>query len=413
MTRPRLLSLFSGIGAMDYALERAGFECVLQCESDPFCRAVLRKHWPHVPCVSDVRSLSRADIAGPIDLVAGGPPCQPHSVAGNRLGQADARHLWPDMARIIREFRPAWALVENVPGIRTTAADEILRDLESEGYACGAVVVGAEHVGAPHRRHRVWIVGQLAYSASQRQQRREGDAAGREPHRSDAGREQGEHRTPGHDPADVADANQLRRKLERIGGLLDSERTALRHDVDGCDCAPVADANRATSGFEPGRGAGQDGADAAGAGGSGEGFVGNSSGGGLAQWTVQPENDGKEQPSPQRAGVQWPVADPDELRERESKHAISPEPRRDARDDASGDRLRWPSRPGQPQHKWEAPRLTQFGVGGSASRSAERLVRFANRCSLKALGNAVVWQIPCLIGRWMLEESASVRVPGQ
>jgi DNA (cytosine-5)-methyltransferase 1 len=159
----RVLDLFSGIGGISLGLERTGgWETAAFCEIDPYCQAVLRERWPDVPLFTDVRSLSRESLdaagVGRIDWIVGGFPCQPFSVAGKQKGTADERHLWPEYARLIRELRPVGVLAENVPGLRTIAADEVLSDLEAAGYAAGAFVVGADDVGAPHRRKRVWIV---------------------------------------------------------------------------------------------------------------------------------------------------------------------------------------------------------------------------------------------------------------
>lgn len=153
----RVLDLFSGIGGFSLGLERAGMTTVAFCEIDPFCRAVLRKHWPDVPQFEDVRKLRGEDV-GPVDLVCGGYPCQPFSTAGKRGGAEDDRHLWPEMFRIISELRPTWVLGENVAGHITLGLDEVLSDLDALGYASRAFVIPACAVDAPHRRDRVWIV---------------------------------------------------------------------------------------------------------------------------------------------------------------------------------------------------------------------------------------------------------------
>lgn len=154
----RTLSLFSGIGGLDLGLERAGFEIVAQCEADPFARAVLRKHWPGVRCFEDVRAMDATTLD--VDAVVGGFPCQDVSCAGRGLGieHGERSGLWREFARIVREARPRWVIAENVPALRTRGADRVLGDLEAIGYTCWPLVVGAEHVGAPHRRHRVFIV---------------------------------------------------------------------------------------------------------------------------------------------------------------------------------------------------------------------------------------------------------------
>lgn len=154
----RHVDLFSGIGGFALAAGWAGFTTVQFVEIDPFCRAVLRKHWPDVPIHDDIRTFT-ADLVGrPIDLITGGVPCQPFSVAGKRRGQEDDRHLWPEMARVIGACRPRWVLGENVPGFISLGLDDCLADLESLGYEARAIVVPACAVNAPHRRDRVWIV---------------------------------------------------------------------------------------------------------------------------------------------------------------------------------------------------------------------------------------------------------------
>jgi DNA (cytosine-5)-methyltransferase 1 len=150
-------SLFSGIGGFDLGLERAGMTIKWQVEIDDFCNRVLARHYPDVPRFRDVRECGKANLA-PVDLICGGFPCQPFSVAGQQRGTDDDRYLWPEMHRIIAELRPRWVLAENVPGIIRLALDTVCADLESEGYAVGAVTVPACAVDAPHIRQRVWIV---------------------------------------------------------------------------------------------------------------------------------------------------------------------------------------------------------------------------------------------------------------
>ena len=200
-------SLFSGIGGFDLGFERAGFTTLWQVECDPYCLKVLEKHWPDVTRYADVRSvhgvlahaehdgLSAATVTrssqtpshwsaegtqqasespgsgqsrggagvcgqclAPVDLITGGFPCQPFSVAGKRRGTSDDRFLWPEMRRVIEEVRPRWVVAENVPGIIKMALDQVLSDLEALGYTVGAVTIPACAVDAPHRRERLWIV---------------------------------------------------------------------------------------------------------------------------------------------------------------------------------------------------------------------------------------------------------------
>lgn len=162
----RVLDLFSGIGGFSLGLERAGMRTVGFCEIEPFCRAVLRKHWPHVHQWEDIRELQADDIlerVGRPDLICGGFPCQDISCAGKGEGLGGARSgLWWHMFRIVSALHPAWVLAENVPALRTRGSDEVIAALEAEGYTVEPLVVGAEHVGAPHKRHRVWIVAHRA-----------------------------------------------------------------------------------------------------------------------------------------------------------------------------------------------------------------------------------------------------------
>lgn len=152
------LDLFSGIGGFALAARWVGgIETVAFCEREPFAQRVLRKHWPAVPICDDIHHLNGTEY-GPIDLITGGFPCQPYSLAGERRGNEDDRALWPQMLRVIRAARPAWVLGENVPGIISMALDGVLADLEAEGYACETLCIPACGVDARHRRDRVWIV---------------------------------------------------------------------------------------------------------------------------------------------------------------------------------------------------------------------------------------------------------------
>jgi DNA (cytosine-5)-methyltransferase 1 len=151
------LDLFSGIGGFALAAKWAGYQTVGFCEREDYPRRVLARHWPGVQCHRDIRDLDGSAYHG-VNLITGGFPCQPFSVAGQQAGKADDRYLWPEMLRIIAQAQPAWVVAENVAGIVTLALDQMLSDLEGEGYACGTVVLPACSVDAPHRRDRVWIV---------------------------------------------------------------------------------------------------------------------------------------------------------------------------------------------------------------------------------------------------------------
>ncbi len=158
------LSLFSGIGGLDIAAEWAGFKTVGQCEWAEYPAKVLEKHWPDVPRWKDIRTLTGESFyertgLRTVDIISGGFPCQPFSVAGKQRGKEDDRYLWPEMVRVIKELRPTWVVGENVAGIVRMALPDILSELEACGYATRAFLIPACAVGARHRRYRVAIVG--------------------------------------------------------------------------------------------------------------------------------------------------------------------------------------------------------------------------------------------------------------
>ena len=154
----KVLDLFSGIGGFSLGLEWAGMETIAMCEKDKFCRQVLAKHWPDITIHEDIRKLDGREYKNAIDVVCGGFPCQPFSVAGKQLGKEDDRHLWPEMLRVIKESAPAWVIGENVSGFVSMALDDVCLDLEAEGYEVQSFVIPACAVEAHHKRDRCWIV---------------------------------------------------------------------------------------------------------------------------------------------------------------------------------------------------------------------------------------------------------------
>lgn len=216
-------SLFSGIGGFDLGFERAGgFGVRWQVELDPFCRAVLAKHWPTVRRYEDVRSCY-GDVADaerrrghqgirrdgqptrfvdadwcrcghqsghhsrgedeclwcscgyflhgnklePVEVICAGFPCQPVSLAGKQLGQADGRWLWPEVSRLVRELRPRYVALENVPGLLVRGFGDVLGDLAETGYDAEWTCIRAADVGAPHRRERVFVLAYPSDDAGQ------------------------------------------------------------------------------------------------------------------------------------------------------------------------------------------------------------------------------------------------------
>lgn len=154
------LDLFSGIGGFALAAKWANIKTVAFCEIDQFCQNVLTKNFPSVPIHNDIKTLNGEDFAG-VDIITGGYPCQPFSVAGSQKAQDDSRHLWPEMRRVIAQAKPTWAICENVYGHIALGLDGVLHDLEAIGYACQPFVIPALGTGANHNRERVFIV---AYS---------------------------------------------------------------------------------------------------------------------------------------------------------------------------------------------------------------------------------------------------------
>ena len=151
------LDLFSGIGGFALAARWAGFETIQFVEYEPYARKVLAKNFPDVPIAGDIFGFDATKYMG-VGLLTGGFPCQPFSVAGKQLGKEDDRAIWPQMLRVIREARPTWIIGENVSGIISMELDNVLSDLEGEGYTTQTVIVPACAKDARHRRDRVWIL---------------------------------------------------------------------------------------------------------------------------------------------------------------------------------------------------------------------------------------------------------------
>jgi len=174
------LDLFSGIGGFAIAVDKVWSEVTHTfCEIDPYCRALLKLRYPKARIYDDIRELTtdtynrrsekqelqttgHKQCDRKIELLTGGFPCQPFSQAGKRRGTEDNRYLWPEMLRVIRDFKPTWVIAENVRGILSIEGgvvfEQVCLDLEAQDYEVQPFVIPAVAVNAPHRRDRVWIL---------------------------------------------------------------------------------------------------------------------------------------------------------------------------------------------------------------------------------------------------------------
>lgn len=364
----RFLSCFSGIGGIDCGLEWAGWTCVGQIETDPYCRNILQRHWPHVPKRGDIRLVDGETVRamyGRVDAIVGGVPCQPVSVAGKRQGSADSRWLWPDFLRLVREVAPRYVLAENVPGLvglQPHGADWVLDELEAAGYeTMPPIIVGARHVGAPHRRDRVWIVARRMDDATSGGDERSGVPQG--PFQQ----------LVGGSAARLADTGRGRSDGWALGARAELEHAACeglegaRQGLSRSGSDRVADAYCAGVGDADEHAAGTSGAT-----------------------------------TPARRGRAEGLADRDGTGCGEQRsEGVSRDPYPQRRDDVVRRDL-WPARPGEPQHDWEAPRTTQSGVGHAVNGIPGRVAGRKYREALKALGNAVVPAVAEQIGRAIL-----------
>ena len=257
----RIGSLFSGIGGLELGLERAGVgHTVWQVEQDLFCQKVLAKHWPKARRYEGVREVGAHNLE-PVDLICGGFPCQDISLAGKGEGlEGERSGLWSEYARIVRELRPRWVVIENVAALLSRGVDAVLGTLSEGGYDATWDCIPAAAVGAPHRRDRLfvvaWRVSDAERAAIRQEPRWRGgsrDGAcspftrhlGQVVANARSERPQERHGTPfavgSQEPGAgnrcgkgglVANPDGGRPQGERGDGLLDGERQALGHDSD-------------------------------------------------------------------------------------------------------------------------------------------------------------------------------------
>ena len=228
MQKLKILDLFSGLGGFSLGLERTGrYKTVAFCEIDKYCTLLLQKHWKGVKIYNDVKKITKegfeADGIESPDIITGGFPCQPFSVAGKQKGTSDDRHLWPEMFRIIKAFKPRFVIGENVPGIVNiqdgVVFETVCTDLESQGYEVQPFNIPAAAVGAPHQRKRIWIIATLADSISNNE--------GREISRSyeEKGRVQEEHRSKDSASGIFSGTSEIRKSNNGYEAMENSGRT--------------------------------------------------------------------------------------------------------------------------------------------------------------------------------------------
>ena len=223
----RGLSLFSGIGGLDLAFEWAGGRVSAMCELEPYCQKVLRHHWPDVPLFEDIRELRGSDV-GAVDVIYGGFPCQPFSVAGNKKGKNDSRYLWPEFSRLVGEIRPRWVVAENVPGILRIAADDVCADLERQGYTVGIWDFEAAAVGAQHRRERIFFVAHAGRTLRQGISETRDFRGSPETRNAPAVERSGS--------SHVTDPDEIRRDMRGLEGQGIQRGKPARHEADtGCE----------------------------------------------------------------------------------------------------------------------------------------------------------------------------------
>ena len=226
----KLLDLFSGIGGFSLGAEYNNIETIGFVEKDAFCQKVLRKHWPNTPIIGDVRDVTK-DTFESVDIVSGGFPCQPFSVAGKRRGTDDDRYLWDETIRVVSLYKPRWFVGENVEGIVNIQNGMVLRqvqdDLEKEGFEVKCGIIPASGIGAWHQRKRVWILGYSKHNGSSttKEQRRNTQTATGSQKRENSSL-QFERTSRPTDNGDVSDSHDSRNRASRYDSQREREKNA-------------------------------------------------------------------------------------------------------------------------------------------------------------------------------------------
>ena len=247
MSSPSVVSLFSGVGGLELGIERwIGAKPACFVERSPYCRAVLRKHWPDVEIADDVRTFDASRFAG-ADIVAGGFPCQDVSTMGPKTGLDGARSgLWSEFTRIIAEVSPRAVIIENVAALRTRGLDRVLADLADLGFDAAWTTLEGREAGLSIRRARVFVLAVANGERSQRESQawlHDHRALGHDSHRRDAGLvwPRGEPSTradpqPGihrgaDGPSEGLDARRRRERLRCVGNAVAPAQAALALDL--------------------------------------------------------------------------------------------------------------------------------------------------------------------------------------
>jgi DNA (cytosine-5)-methyltransferase 1 len=249
----RHFDLFSGIGGFALAARWAGFETIGFSEIEPFCCELLKKRFEGIKNYGDIRKINGHEISA--DIITGGFPCQPFSCAGKQRGKEDDRYLWPEMLRVISEVKPSWIVGENVAGIINMEFEQMLSDLEVQGYEIQPLIIPACAVNAPHRRDRVWIIAHSGCEHGQGQYERgrtkkqinpenateperpiEGHRAGIDTNSDNRRQEERKQQTAGNKQCDCDDSNSPAIGLQR-GFVQDNRKRTQSGDEQSIRCS--------------------------------------------------------------------------------------------------------------------------------------------------------------------------------
>ena len=226
----KLLDLFSGIGGFSLGAEYNNIETIGFVEKDAFCQKVLRKHWPNTPIIGNIRDVTK-DTFKSVDIVSGGFPCQPFSVAGKRRGTDDDRYLWDETIRVVSLYKPRWFVGENVEGIVNIQNGMVLRqvqdDLEKEGFEVQCGIIPASGIGAWHQRKRVWILGYSQHNGSSTTKEQRGNTqTSTGPQKRENSSLQSERTSRPTDNGDVSNTHDSRDRASRHGSQREGEKNA-------------------------------------------------------------------------------------------------------------------------------------------------------------------------------------------